>query len=153
MEDHVTIEELHKEIDLIQSCITRMAQNSFMIKRLGVILIAALVALTAAKISWSIISGVGVFILLNLWILDAFFLKMEKCYRYKYEWVIEQRQKGNRAYLYDLNPYNEKTRSEGAKTPSTTMTMFSKPHTLLLFYGSPMVIVIILMALNLCNAI
>lgn len=31
-EDEVSIEEIHKEIDLIQSCITRMAQNSFMIK-------------------------------------------------------------------------------------------------------------------------
>ena len=28
----ISIEEIHKEIDLIQSCITRMAQNSFMIK-------------------------------------------------------------------------------------------------------------------------
>lgn len=28
----ISIEEIHKEIDLIQSCITRMAQNSFMVK-------------------------------------------------------------------------------------------------------------------------
>ena len=28
----IKIEEIHKEIDLIQACITRMAQNSFKIK-------------------------------------------------------------------------------------------------------------------------
>lgn len=30
--EEISIEEIHKEIDLIQSCITRMAQNSFMVK-------------------------------------------------------------------------------------------------------------------------
>ncbi len=30
--DKISIEEIHKEIDLIQACITRMAQNSFVIK-------------------------------------------------------------------------------------------------------------------------
>lgn len=29
----IQMEEIHKEIDLIQSCITRMAQNSFMVNR------------------------------------------------------------------------------------------------------------------------
>ena len=31
-ENKLSVEEIHKEIDLIQACITRMAQNSFMIK-------------------------------------------------------------------------------------------------------------------------
>ncbi len=31
---NVSMEELHKEIDLVQGCITRMAQNSFMITRM-----------------------------------------------------------------------------------------------------------------------
>lgn len=30
--DKISIEEMHKEIDLVQACITRIAQNSFMIK-------------------------------------------------------------------------------------------------------------------------
>lgn len=28
--NNILLEEIHKEIDLIQSCISRMAQNSFM---------------------------------------------------------------------------------------------------------------------------
>lgn len=30
--NNILLEEIHKEIDLIQSCISRMAQNSFMVK-------------------------------------------------------------------------------------------------------------------------
>jgi len=60
----VTTEEFHKELDLIQGCITRMAQNSFMIKGWGFTLVAALAALMADKVNLYIISGIGVFILL-----------------------------------------------------------------------------------------
>jgi Flp pilus assembly protein TadB len=153
MKSSVSIDELHKEMDLIQSCITRMAQNSFMIKGWGFGLVAVLVALTANKISWSIICGIGVFMLLCFWVLDAFFLKMEKCYRFKYEWVIEQRPKGNRTFLYDLNPYNERTRKKGKKTPSVVSIMFSKPCTLLLFYGAPITIGLLVIVLGLLNVI
>ena len=145
----ISTEELHKEIDLIQSCITRMAQNSFMIKGWGFSLVVAFVALTVEKISWTIISGTGVFMLLCFWLLDAFFLKIEKCYRFKYEWVIANRKNNNGDYLYDLNPYNEKTRKKGKKTPSVVSVMFSKPYTLLLFYGTPTVIGFIVMIVDL----
>ena len=43
-EDKISIEELHKEMDLIQACVTRMADNSFRLKELYVSLIA--IALT-----------------------------------------------------------------------------------------------------------
>lgn len=35
----IDIEEIHKEMDLIQSCITRMAENSFRMKELYISLI------------------------------------------------------------------------------------------------------------------
>ena len=34
MEDKISTEELHKEMDLIQACVTRMADNSFRLKEL-----------------------------------------------------------------------------------------------------------------------
>lgn len=49
-EDEVSIEEIHKEIDLIQSCITRMAQNSFMIKGWFVSIYAVILALLPEKV-------------------------------------------------------------------------------------------------------
>ena len=41
-DNNVSTVEFHKEIDLIQACISRMAQNSFMIKGRAYMIIAAL---------------------------------------------------------------------------------------------------------------
>ena len=82
---NVSIKEFHKEIDLIQACISRMAQNSFMIKGWAFMLVVAFFALTVESLDLYVLCAVGIFILLVFWCLDAFFLKMEKLYRLKYE--------------------------------------------------------------------
>ena len=147
----ITTEELHKELDLVQGCIMRMAQNSFVIKGWAFTLVVALIALTAEKISLPILCATGIFILLTFWGLDAFFLKTEKLYRFKYEWIIEQRPLGNKNYLYDLNPTNKKMCKKNRKTPTTFQVMFSKPYTLLLFYGNPILVCLVLLVLRLCS--
>ena len=147
----VSLEELHKEIDLIQACISRMAQNSFMIKGWAFTLVAAISALTAGKLNLYALCAIGIFILAVFWCLDAFFLKIERFYRYKYEWVIEERAKGNREYLYDLRPDRKETWKIGKKTPSIISVMFAKPYTLLMFYGSPIFIGIVLIILQAAN--
>jgi hypothetical protein len=149
--NNLSVEEFHKEIDLIQACISRMAQNSFMIKGWAFTLVAAFTALTAEKLNLSILCFIGIFILFIFWCLDAFFLKMEKLYRFKYEWVIAERPKENREYLYDLNPYQSKTWMSGREMPSVLSVMFSKPHTLLMFYGSPILVGVIAILIKATN--
>lgn len=147
----VSIEEFHKEIDLIQTCISRMAQNSFMIKGWAFMLVAVFFALTAESLDLYVLCAVGIFVFIVFWCLDAFFLKTEKLYRFKYDWVIEERPKNNREFLYDLNPNQKETWKAGKSEPSLFSVMFSKPHTLLMFYGCPIligVIAIILKAVN-----
>ena len=150
-ESGVSIEEFHKEIDLVQACVSRMAQNSFIIKGWAFMLVAAFIALTAESLDLYAICAVGIFVLLVFWCLDAFFLKMESLYRFKYEWVIVQRSKGNRENLYDLNPYQSKTWATGKKAPSVISVMFSRPCTLLMFYGSPIFIGVVIMVLKAAN--
>ena len=99
--------------------------------------------MTAEKLDLYVLCGVGIFIFLVFWRLDAFFLKMEKLYRFKYEWVIAERPKGNKAYLYDLNPYQKHTWFVGREEIPVSSVMFSKPHTLVMFYGSPILIGVI----------
>jgi len=140
----VSTDEFHKEIDLIQGCITRMAQNSFMIKGWAYTLIAAIVALTAERLDLFVLCSIGIFILFVFWYLDAFFLKTEKLYRFKYEWVIVKRPEGNREHLYDLNPTQKGTMMDNRKEPSVISVMFSPPCTLLAFYGSPILVGIII---------
>ncbi len=74
----IQIEEIHKEIDLIQSCITRMAQNSFMVKGWFVSLYAVVLALLPEKINLFLLCTVLIMVNLMFWYLDAFFLRTEK---------------------------------------------------------------------------
>lgn len=100
-------EILLKEVDLIQNCITRMGQNSFEVKGWVISLLAACCAITTLKMGeWTILLIVCMAAIVIFWYLDAFFLKTEKLYRYKYEWVIKKRMDTD-DYMLDLNPYNE----------------------------------------------
>lgn len=148
MGNDVSLIELHKEIDLIQSCVTRMAQNSFVIKTCAFTLVAAFIALTLGRLDLYIVCGISVFMLLMFWRIDAFYLKMEKLYRFKYEWTIKVRATGNRLYMYDLNPHRAETRLSGTSESSIISVMFSKPYTLMLFYGSPILAGIIAVILR-----
>lgn len=137
--------DLHKEIDLIQACITRMADNSFRLKELYISLIAIVLSVMMSQecelfVAGMFLSGVTVV----FWGLDAFFLKMETLYRWKYEWVIEKRNSGTQDYLYNLNPHNKNMwlNIEGKKECFLRF-VFSK--ILIPFYGTVMGISVILL--------
>ncbi len=135
MEDTVHPDEtkLYKEIDLIQACITRMADNSFRLKELYISLLAVmLTVLISQKCNLIIIGIFSLGITTIFWSLDAFFLEMETLYRWKYEWVIIQRPAGNTKHLSDLNPHNKETRPQGKKE---SFFPFFISKTLRVFYG------------------
>jgi hypothetical protein len=132
-------ETLHKEIDLIQGTITRVANNSFLLKGWLVSLIAIVLALTKETIVATDLTYFSLILLLPVivfWYLDAFFLHKEKCYRKLYEWVIVNRSK-TQEYSYDLN-YKRFEK----EVKNIFQIMFSK--TLWSFYG---LIVVVLIAL------
>lgn len=107
--------ELHKEIDLIQSCINRMAKNSFSCKGWNLTLIAGIFTLVPEGINTRYIRVIIFCINLCFWWLDSFFLLQEQKYRDKYEWVIQKRLEGNTDFLYDLNPNNKNMNLENKK--------------------------------------
>lgn len=128
---------LHKEIDLIQNCISRMARNSFLIKGWSITLIV---------ITWAILDKENVSCLplllliipvIAFWGLDAYFLRLEKQYRKMYGWVLKNRiELGNFDELYDLDPHRF-TKDVG----TWFCVVLSK--TLLPFYGALCLIIII----------
>ena len=95
-----------KEIDLIQSCISRMAQNSFAIKGWDLTLNGVIMGLFADKGNPIVTQIICIVSVICFWGLDAFFLRTEKLFRWKYDWVISERPKKT-DYAYDLNPYNK----------------------------------------------
>lgn len=126
---------LHKEIDLIQACISRMANNSFLLKGWAISIIAVVLALSDKAINPIILSLIVLIPLLSFWYLDAFFLRTERMYRKMYEWVISKRNTEDMSYLYDLNPHRFKN-----DVDSRWKIMWS--ITLKYFYGIPTLIAI-----------
>lgn len=150
---------LYKEIDLIQSCINRMAQNSFAIKGWLIALLAVILALLPEKFDLNILCILSFVLIICLWCLDAFFLKMERLYRWKYNWVIKNRinlDEFSDKFIFDLNPHNAKMWLKGlddneqnitlSKEPCIFRIMFTK--TLFLLYGILALMVVIIFILN-----
>lgn len=121
---------LEKEIDLIQACINRMAQKSFIIKGWLIALATVILALLPEKIDIKMLCAIVVAITICFWYLDAFFLRLERLYRWKYEWVIKKRIETDE-YQYDLNPMNNKMWLPGKdnkerQAPNVIRVMFTK---------------------------
>ena len=140
---------LEKEIDLIQNCIARMGQNSFNVKGWLIGLIIAVIALLPESIDISVICLIIIGTTVVFWGLDAFYLKIEKLYRWKYEWVIEKRM-STEDYAYNLNPYQKEMwllnpNNTPRKEPFFVRIMFTQ--TLIPFY-LPIIIVAVVLLFN-----
>lgn len=96
--------EIHKEIDLIQDCIKRMAQNSFMIKGWFIGLYVVALGLLPKEINIKLLCVILGITTILFWYLDAYFLKQEKRYRNIYKWVLKERKAGNELLQYYLDP-------------------------------------------------
>lgn len=140
---------LEKEIDLIQSCIKRMAQNSFMVKGWLITLLSVIIALLPKTFDIKLLCIMGLITIVCFWYLDGFFLKTEKIYRWKYEWVIENRYTNN-DFFYDLNPYNKNTRlknNDGSEKIEPTILSIMLSKTLLPMY-LPLFFIVIVLLIN-----
>lgn len=147
---NISTEEIHKEIDLIQSCISRMSKNSFSCKSWNLTLVAGAFALVPENINKWYICIVILCIDLCFWLIDSFFLLQEQLYRDKYEWVIKKRAKGNKDYLYDLDPYNKKT---NLKDKKRNLFKAAISPTLLPMYGGIALLIIIFIIIKLNGGI
>ena len=131
----VSTEVLHKEIDLIQSCITRMAKCSFSLKGWYISLVTvALTLLVGQGCKMSIVGLLLFGVTTIFWGLDGFFLQMETFYRWKYDWVIKARMQGNKDYLYNLNPTKKEMWIE-PETKKECLVNFVLSKTLFPIYG------------------
>jgi hypothetical protein len=125
-----------KHLEMIQAVITRMANNSFLIKGWCVTLVSALLALSAKDSNHTLVF-IAFFPLLMMWILDAFFLRQERLFRNLYD---ECRVSFDRPSDFSMN-----TSRFNREVHSWLKVMFSK--TLLLFYGAMAVAVFLAVAI------
>lgn len=151
-------ENFHKEIDLIQGCINRMASNSFMLKGWAVSIVAVVLALADKDINLDFLCLVVLIPLISFWYLDAFFLYTEKLYRKMYEWVIKERPNANNDRMYDLNPHRFKDELkivkngvETGKLETEWTVMHSK--TLRWFYEIPCALIVVIFCISVFSGI
>jgi len=124
-------EIIHKEIDLIQDCIKRIANNSFLLKGWTISLVVVVLTLSKGY-EFKKLFSILMLLIACFWYLDTFFLWTEKRYRRMHEWVIKNRE-NTEEYLYDLDPsrFNDKVERRIQMMFSLTMGVF---------YGVPFLI-------------
>ena len=74
-----SVEQKIKHLEFIQSAISRMAQNSFLLKGWSVTLIGAVFALTFKEMS-NLYLFISVAALIFFWLLDSYFLSQERLF-------------------------------------------------------------------------
>jgi hypothetical protein len=137
----------HKEIDLIQSCISRMANNSFLVKGWSISIVAIIFTLSEKNINPLILSIPLVVSIFIFWCLDSFYLLTERKYQKLYDWIIVERPKGNYDYMYNLN--SDRLFKDEEKSETIFNVMVSK--TLINFYGIFLFIVILIIGITFYN--
>lgn len=121
-------EDLLKHLEFIENVITRMANNSFLLKGWTVTLVAALFVLAAqnANVDFVILA---LFPMMAFWILDAYYLRQERLFRELYN---SMRIK-NIENMLPIESFYMETESFNKYVQSWHRTIFSK--TLFIFYG------------------
>jgi hypothetical protein len=121
-----------KHLEFIQNIITRMANNSFLLKGWTVTLIVAIFALENKSIGKNLVL-LSILPIVIFWLLDAYFLRQERLYRKLYKKVAENEQADN---TFSLN-----TRLYNSEIGCIFKVAFSL--TLFLFYVIPFLFFII----------
>ena len=75
-----------KHLEFIQTIITRMAHNSFLLKGWSITVVGAIIGLNKDGIDWKIVL-ISFFLILMFWALDAYFLNQERLFRGRYDEV------------------------------------------------------------------
>lgn len=116
-----------KHLEMLQAVITRMANNSFLVKGWCITLVSALLALSAKELPNMVY--VAALPVLMFWWLDAFFLRQERLFRELFDHV---RENGKDEADFSMRALS-KTSTPPTEVRSQLNVGFSK--TLFWFYG------------------
>ena len=127
---------LHKELELIQNNIKRMASNSFLIKGWAVTLVIGSLLLRVTDLQL-ILPFIPI---ISFWCLDTYFLYIERKFRDLYNWVVDNRY-DSQEYLFNMKIDRFKKDTFWKKRKEILCTFVSKK--LALFYLPTLLVVIL----------
>lgn len=90
-----------KHLELIQKVITRMANNSFLLKGWSVTILSAILAIAASKDGLRQIVWIGFLPAVMFWLLDGYFLRQERLYRKLWDRIRAGNQEGETDFSMD----------------------------------------------------
>jgi len=138
-----------KEVEIIQDIIKRMAHNSFLIKGWAITLVVGILLLKGPGTYQIFLAFIP---LIAFWYLDAYFLRQERLFRKLYDWVVTHRLHTDES-LFDMSTGSRSGEDFEKKVDSIFRTMFcntidektntKKTNTLRWFYGSLIIVVIL----------
>jgi hypothetical protein len=139
-ENKVKNDRYMKELELIQRCIDRMANNSFKIKRwLAAILVLTLGIITRLDGNRGLIAGpLIIIVIIMLAIMDSYYLALARLYRKRFNhvveagWTLEGRYSNqSNGHPFELNP--QKISESGAILVDNNYSNVIKQQMLLAF--------------------
>jgi hypothetical protein len=119
------MEKKIKHLEMIQNIITRMANNSFLLKGWCIVLISALFALASKEMNKYFLL-LPFLPLISFWILDGYFLWQERLYRKLYTKV---KNLDESSVDFDMNAYIFRSTTKGwiSTIFSLTLNIFYLP--------------------------
>jgi hypothetical protein len=120
-----------KHLELVQSVISRMAQNSFQLKGWS-ITVATAIAAFAAKESSPGLAILALFPAISFWCLDAYYLRRERLYRRLHEAITDP--------LKIVRPFSMTTDEYASSVASWRETLFAK--TILPLHGAVVLVIV-----------
>lgn len=129
---------------IIQNTISRFGQNSFLIKAWSITIIAGISVLTISFIT-SLIFTILIGVIIIFWILDTYYLRLERLYRFLYEDVVNAFNDSSRKTQIKL--FDMKYEGFKKNIHSFPRIMVSKSEGL--FYITITLVMCILLVLNL----
>ena len=128
-----------KHLEIIQQVITRMANNSFLLKGWSVTLLSAILAIAASKDGLHKVVWVGFLPLLTFWLLDGYFLRQERLFGKVWDRV------GGRQNQETPTDFNMSTEAVAQEVDSWPQVCLSR--TLIVFHGALTVILVLVLIL------
>jgi len=84
------MEQKLKHLEFIQNVITRMANNSFLLKGWAITLIVAMIGLSKDDLNYFVLAGV-IIVTIIFWLLDGYYLFQERYFRVVYKVVSKKK--------------------------------------------------------------
>lgn len=123
--ENVTEEGWHKHLELIQGVVTRLAQNSYLLKTWTITLVAATFFLSiSATSAWLV--AIALIPTVAFSILDAYYLRQERLFRKLYN-DVQQHPDHIDPFSMDIRPYEQDVDGVGKIMTSVSIKYFYPP--------------------------